>query len=157
MLDLDYNQYKNFWDLCRSFNHIIHTEIEKDDAIFNLFKITKLNPSLLDSTYYQKYGIIDNKWSSLLLKGMGVNDLIADLSITNIGKLNFPVKFGDLNLRAIYGPSVYSDLLNCIVGVVTINNKMNLIITFNEKIISIDTVERIKEIFMNILERYCDW
>lgn len=157
ILNLDFTLNKLFWELSRYFNNIITTETKKENTIFNLFKVAKLDPSLLDSTYYHKYGIFNNKWSARLLKGMGAHNFIADLSITNIGKLNFPANYGNLSIEALYGPSVYSDLLNFIVGVATIGDKMNLIITFDDKIISEDNVLKIKKCFMDLLGKLCNW
>ncbi len=44
-----------------------------------------------------------------------------DLSITNLGRLNFPVNYGDLSLEAIYGPAVNPQGREKVIGVSTIN------------------------------------
>lgn len=157
ILNLHSDQNKSFWELARNFNKVIHTEIQNEKSTFNLFKVAKIDPTLLDSTYYYKYGISDNKWSARLLKGMGSNDVVADLSITNIGNLNFPTDFNGLSIEALYGPSVYSDILNFIVGVATLGGKMNIIITFDEQIISMDNVLKVKQFFISTLEKLCNW
>ena len=148
ILNLQNDHAESFWELARKYNQAIHSVIQDKKSIFNLFTVSKLDPDLLDSKYYTKYGMFSNKWSTFLTKQMGINDLIADLSITNIGKLDFPVKVGEFSIEALYGPSVYSDVLNCIVGVTTLGSKMNIIITFNEKLISKEKV--LKEMSKNI-------
>jgi NRPS condensation-like uncharacterized protein len=155
--DLEYNPNLSFWELTRIFNKKIHSEMYNDKKVFNLSKLELLDPSLLDSTYYQKYDLFSNKWSDRLLKTMGANDLIADLSITNLGKLNFPTKYGKFSLDALYGPSVFCDILETIVGVSTIGNKMNFIITFNEKYNQKNLIIKMKKVAMAYLARACNW
>jgi NRPS condensation-like uncharacterized protein len=149
ILTLQSDHAESFWELARNHNQAIHSVIQDKKCIFNLFTVSKLDPNLLDSTYYTKYGMFSNKWSTLVTKQMRINDIIADLSITNIGKLDFPAKVGDFSIEALYGPSVYSDILNCIVGVTTLGGKMNIIITFNEKLIAKKKVLKIKNLFID--------
>lgn len=155
-LELKYDVYLSFWNLVRKYNSQIHSEMKDETSVFNLFKIELINPSLLDSVYYQKYGLFDNKWSKILLKGMGVNELIANFSITNIGKLEIPADYGNYSLEALYGPSVFSDLIEMVVGVSTVGEKMNLIITYNEKNLSKNQIDNIKKISMGLIKKACD-
>jgi len=154
---LNVSQTTPFWKLARKFNQIIHSEIQKEKNIFNLFKVAEIDPDLLDSTYYQKYGLFENKWSEKLVKGMGIDELIANFSITNIGNLPFSTHYGDLTLEAIYGPSVILDIIEQIVGVATIGGKLNILLTFDEKFMSKDTSLALKRNFMELLGGLCDW
>jgi hypothetical protein len=87
----------------------------------------------------------------MLVKEMEITGLFAGLSITNLGKLDIPIHYGDLKLESLYGPSVYTDLIEKILGVNTINGKMHFNFTFDPKIVSTSIIDDIKLRSMEIL------
>ena len=50
------------------------------------------------------------------------NEFVASLALTNLGIVNFNSNVGKFKIEAIYGPSVYSDILEKVFSVCTINS-----------------------------------
>lgn len=49
-----------------------------------------------------------------------------DLSITNLGRVDFPIQYGSLRLEALFGPSLGGNPEDIVLGVITIGDKMHL-------------------------------
>ncbi len=130
-IDMD----KSFWDNSK----IIHSQIQKwlaSCAIYRLYTITFFDPFLLDSLYFEKLGLISNKISRLILKKMGIENKIAGVAVTNLGNLKIPTSYGRLEIKGIFGPSVYTEILEKVVGAATINDQLCLTLTSGKDIIN---------------------
>ena len=78
-----------------------------------------------------------------LLKKMNWDHTNYGYSITNVGRIDIPNRYGDLELDAVYGPLLYSDVNEKTVGVVTVAGKLTCTITYNEKHVSENDVAKI--------------
>jgi hypothetical protein len=50
-------------------------------------------------------------------------------AITNVGRMNIPTTYGQYQLKAVYGPFVYSDVNEKTVGVITVGDKITFLMT----------------------------
>ena len=69
-------------------------------------------------------------------------------AVTNLTKIDFPQKYGDLGLdRLIVHPGAGFQLVtvNLVVGVVTCLNKMSILLDFAEEQIDTETVSKMKD------------
>ena len=112
-----------------------------------------LSPTLLDSLYFDKYGLIKDKTAERLLKRMGWDKVTYGYAITNVGRANIPTAYGPLRLEAVYGPSFYSDVEEKMVGVITVGGRMSFMLIHNESHISSETARRIRDAVMSYLAR----
>ena len=142
---------KSFWENTKA----IHKQIQKwlaSNAIYRLNTITFFDPLMLDSLYFEKLGLIQNKISRFILKKMGISKKIAGVAVTNLGKLNIPTIYGEYELKEIYGPSVYTEILEKVIGVTTINNQLCLTVTSGKDLIDRMEVEKQVSFVKHLLE-----
>ena len=102
-----------------------------------------------------EHGKLDDNMAVSLLKRKGLDKLFAGMMISNLGRLEIPVDYGDLHLDALIGPAVYSDGAEKILEVITVGGKMNLTLTFGETLIGANIVTQIKDTAMKYLEEAC--
>jgi len=93
--------------------------------------------------YFSKYGVLEDKFAAFFLRIEGDDRINTNLDIANLGRLDFPRNFGPLQLEAIYGPSQYVDFQEKYLGILTVGGRMYFTFTFDDAIISRDTVEEI--------------
>lgn len=89
----------------------------------------------------------------MLLKMMNFHKLSYGYSITNVGRLAIPTEYRELKLDRVYGPAVYSDVNEKLIGVITIDNKMAFAMTYNEKSIDTEKAKLLRDISMEHLFR----
>jgi NRPS condensation-like uncharacterized protein len=141
---LKYNPQKDFWKNARNIHHRIKTELEKTE-LFRMLVADLLSPNLIDSLYFSKYGLIKSKISNMLLKMMDFNQISYGYSITNVGKVNIPSIYGPLRLDTVYGPAVYSDVNEKLIGVITIGGRISFMMTYNENNVRTDDAKHIRD------------
>lgn len=154
-VQLKYTSQKSFWESARRLHKKIRTSLEKTD-IFRMLMAELLSPTLLDSLYFSKYGLKENKMSNRLLKRMGWDRITYGFAITNVGRVDIPTDYGPLVLDAVYGPSFYSDVEEKIVGVITVGGRISFMLTHNEAIVSTDTANKIRDMAMSHLSEAVD-
>jgi len=72
-------------------------------------------------------------------------------AVTNVGRMDIPANYGPLYLEALYRPSIYFDIEEKIVGVITVDGRMSFMLTHNETIINTDTAKELRDTAMNHL------
>jgi hypothetical protein len=60
-----------------------------------------------------------------------------------VGKVNIPLVYGRLRLDRIYGPAVYSDVNERLIGVITIGVRISCMMTYKEDNVSTDIAKQI--------------
>ena len=143
-------QNKSFWNATR----IVHKQLRRSIESVNPFRMlsaTLLDPTLLDSLYFSKYGFAKNRMSDKLLKKMFWDRINFGFAITNVGRIDIPTSYGDLKLDAIYGPVVYSDVNEKTVGVITVGNKLSFIMSYNVSNVSGETAERLRDKVLELI------
>jgi len=153
---LTYSPRKSFWDNARK----VHSRITKELSKTNLFRMLsaeKVHPTLLDSLYFRKYGLLDEAMPQKFLKKMGWHEITYGCALTNVGRFDIPTTYGPYRLEAVYGPSFYSDVDEKVVGVITVGGRLSYMLTCNESVVG--DVTRLKKAAMECLEtgfqRHC--
>lgn len=141
---LDYNFKVTFWDAARSIHNKIGASLEKTD-IFRMLVAESIHPTLLDSLYFSKYGLLKSNISNKMLKQMKWDGLSNGYAITNVGKTDIPADYKTLILEALYGPIVYSDVNEKTVGVITLKNKLTFVMSYNESVVDNIKAEKIRK------------
>lgn len=80
-----------------------------------------------------------------------------DLSISNLGRLDFPIQYGSLQLEALYGPTIGCNPEEVVLGVITIGDKMHFTMAFTDMTITLIQAEEIKEKAMKYLADAAEW
>ncbi len=136
----------SFWEMARIFHDRIKTALAKTNP-FQMITAEFMHPTLIDSLYFSKYGLLNNKLSGKLLQKMNWDKINYGFSITNVGKVNIPKSYGKLQLESVYGPLFYSDVNEKTVGVITIGGKLTYLLSYNEDNVNADNMEKIKKRF----------
>ena len=70
-----------------------------------------------------------------------------------MGRLDIPTRYGPLELEAVYGPSIFSDVEEKVIGVITVGGRLSVTLLCNEKVTEPGVAERLKNAAMVILRR----
>ena len=127
-LELEYADSKLFWENAQRVHHEIQTKL-KQHKFFNGQKITLFDPTFIDSFSFAKYGLVHDNQVTKLIAKMGIDRISVGLTVSNLGKLDFPVASNEFCLHQVYGPITFSDTIEKYIGVVTCNGSLSF--TFN--------------------------
>ena len=141
---LEYDPHLTFWDCARIFHKKIGDSLAKTN-IFRSLSADLVAPTLLDSLYFSKYGLIKSRLSDKLVQQMNWQGISYGYSITNVGRMNIPTNYDQYQLESVYGPFVYSDVNEKTMGVITIGDKVTFLMSYNETIVTLHTAEEIRE------------
>ncbi len=168
-----YSQKIGFWENTRRFHQKIKPLYTNKNLFREYLLWSYLDPSILESLNFKMLGGLvpsglarHHKLStfssqkdvvSALLKRKkmdSINNTIMGMAVTNLTRLDFPRKYGAIELdRLIMNPGGAFPLtmVNLVLGVVTCSGKLSLLIEYAEEKIDTKTVEKIKEIAMGLL------
>jgi NRPS condensation-like uncharacterized protein len=141
-VDLPYDPKAGFWDRARDYQGRIRGELAKTD-IFRMLAGDLLHPTLMDSLYFRKYGLIDQALPVKMLKKLNWDGMQYGYSITNVGRMELPVEYGSFRLVSVYGPFFYSDVNEKVVGVTTVGNRLSFLMAFDENKIGTSTGKKV--------------
>jgi hypothetical protein len=147
---LDYDPGRTFWDSAR----IFHAEIGDSLARTNIFRSLSaelLAPTLLDSLYFSKYGLIKSGLSDRLVQQMSWREISYGYAITNVGRMKIPTRYGQYGLESVCGPFIYSDVNEKTMGVITVGDKITFLMSYNKAIVNPYTAEEIRDTAMDYL------
>ena len=147
---LTYDPHQNFWDSARAVHEKIKDSLAKTN-IFRSLSVELLTPTLLDSLYFSKYGLIKSGLSAKLVQQMNWQGTSYGYSITNVGRMNIPTSYDHYQLESVYGPFVYSDVNEKTVGVITVGDKVTFLMSYNETIVTPHAAEEIRKTAMDYL------
>lgn len=165
-----YDTEKDFWTNAQRFNKKAQSNLSVKNIFQKMLNWCSLEPGILESfviklianlasenqkllSYYQRDDVV----SSLMKRGkMNSPEIIlAGTAVTNLGNLNFPEKYGSLQLDSIImnpGGAFPLTMVQMIAAVVTTSGKMTVLLEFEESRISFAEVEKVKEEFIKLLE-----
>ncbi len=146
---LPYSRRKSFWDNARKVHSRITKELSKTN-LFRMFVSEMIHPTLLDSLYFRKYGLLDETMPKRLLSKMDWHEITYGYALTNVGRFDIPTTYGPYRLEAVYGPLFYSDVEEKMVGVITVGGRLSIILASNESVVGDST--RLKKAAMGYLE-----
>jgi Condensation domain len=133
-VNLDYDPRSSFWDNARGMHFTITRGIAKTNP-FKMLSATAVHPTLLDSLYFSKYGLLADPVPKRLLRRMGWHQVTYGYALTNAGRFDIPTTYGTLGLEAVYGPVVYSDVDEKMVGVITVGGRLSCTLTLDDRVV----------------------
>jgi NRPS condensation-like uncharacterized protein len=172
-LNFPYNQRRSFWDNARIFHKKITPKLTNKILFGNILNWLYLDPTMFEAMHFKKLGGLvpshsvgyaklstfsekeDVVWKilkrdhleSLKVKHWGT-------AVTNLGRLDFPITYGDLVLdRLILQPGGGIALANAfmVLGAVTCSGKLSLVLEYAEQAVDTATMEKIKDKAMEYL------
>lgn len=149
--ELKHEPGASFWDGARRIHGAILRALESAD-LFRMLTAEALHPTLLDSLYFAKYGLITSRMSSRLLSKMRWRGTSYGFSITNVGRVDIPTQYGSRTIESVYGPFVYSDVNEKVVGVTTVGGRMTFSLVCNAEAVGADVAMSIRDSTMARLE-----
>jgi NRPS condensation-like uncharacterized protein len=172
-LKFKYNKKKSFWDNARSLHMKTRSKFTNKDLFGDILNWQYLDPTILDAINFKKLGGLvppdSPRYDKLsdfskkddvvlrVLKRDNLDSLETKLwssPVTNLGRLDFPKKYGALELdRLMMQPGGVIPIVNVnmVVGAVTCSGKLSLVIEFSEEAVDRATVDKIKEKAMDLL------
>jgi len=172
-LDYSYDEKKGFWDNARRLNQKVQPLYTNKNLFKEGLKWCHLSPGYLEAMNFKKLGGLvpthfsryeklsafskrDDVVSSILKreKMESLDKIFMGTAVTNLTRMNFPRKYGDLELdRLIMNPGGAFPLsnVNLVLGAVTCSGKLSLIIEYEEGTVDTDTMTKIKDKAMEFL------
>jgi NRPS condensation-like uncharacterized protein len=166
-LKFKYNHRRGFWENARAFDEKVQPRYTNKKLFSDLLNWLYLEPSMLDALHFKKLGVLVSSASDRhekisafskredivlrILKRDNFETLQAKhwgTAVTNLGRLDFPTKYGDLELeRLIFQPGGGIPLsnVNLVLGAVTCSGKLSLVIEYAEQAVDSGTIHQIKE------------
>ena len=146
---LPYSPRMTFWVNAR----IVHARFGKELARTDLFRMLSsqlIHPTLLDSLYFRKYGVIDGAMPNKLLRKMKWHQTTYGYALTNVGRFDIPTSYGPLELDAVHGPLFYSDVEEKMLGVITVGGRLSFFHVSRRPVVGDAAI--LKDAAMNHLE-----
>ncbi|NHJ01768.1 MAG: hypothetical protein EAX86_06465 [Candidatus Heimdallarchaeota archaeon] len=170
---LKYNNKMNFWDNARKLHQKVNSLYNNKNLFNELETWSYLEPGIIESLCYKLLGKFvpsnsprykkfstfsnqDDMVSSILKreKMSSLDKTFLGIALTNLTRLDFPRKYGTLELdRLIMNPGGMFPLVmvNLVVGAVTCAGKLSLLVEYIEKNIDFNTIEKIEEKVIHFL------
>ncbi len=135
-----YDSKKDFWDNVQ----IVHDTIKHkttDAKVLNLLLIADaVKPEVIDRV------------SVFLMKK--ISSLHFGYIISNLGRLNFKERYGDLTLKAMNGPVIYIPLVEKTLTLLTVNQQMFFTFTYQPTSILLTEIEQVRDNAMELLDTH---
>lgn len=163
---LTYNLKKNFWENAQLFDQAVKDNLDINQ-VFKFAALTEIiDPSIVDARNFSFFGkIIPSDYSRF----EKIHDFSTDeknvvnrrakkqipempgLAITNLGQLDYPIKYGSLELERFIFITSGTPLIELVIPVVTVAGKLTFTINYLEEITDTPTMEKIKDIVLEYL------
>ena len=121
---LPYSSRRTFWDNARSVHAKITKKVAKTD-LFRMLSSELIHPTLLDSLYFRKFGLVEGAIPNKLLRKLKWHQTTYGYALTNVGRFDIPTSYGPLVLEAVHGPLFYSDVEEKMLGVITVGGRLS--------------------------------
>ena len=172
-IDYSYDEKKGFWDNARRFNKKVQPLYTNKNLFKEGLGWCYLDPGILeainfkklgglvpkDSSRYEKLSAFSNRndvISSILKreKMESLDQIVMGTAVTNLTRMDFPRKYGDLELdRLIMNPGGAFPLsnVNLVLGAVTCSGKLSLVVEYDKGTVDTATMNKIKDLAMQFL------
>ena len=167
-LKYKYSPKHSLWDAAKKIHNKVSPEKAKEQALISTLSAFELPSTLMDAQFFAAFGhlipksspsyskmqtfIHDEKNLAIkmvkkkLSKGLGLAQII-----TNLGNLNFPLKYGDYFLKNLILMPSCSPYTELVLGAVTHGGSLSVTLNHMESTISSEKVLKIKEIANNLI------
>ena len=168
-----YNREKPFWENAQTFNKTTQPLYTNKNLFKEELTWCYLEPAILEAFNFKKLGYLVSETAprydklsafsnrvdlvSSILKRENMetfNEIIMGTTVTNLTNLDFPRKYGDLELnRLIMTPGGAFPLTNVglVLGAVTCSGKLSLVVKYDEGTVETETILKVKEKVMSFL------
>jgi len=172
-LDYSYDEKKVFWDNARRLNQKVQPLYTNKNLFKEGLTWCHLEPAILEAINFKRLGGLvpphfsryeklsafskrDDVVSSILRREKieSLDKIILGTAVTNLTRMDFPRKYGDLELdRLIMNPGGAFPLsnVNLVLGAVTCSGKLSLVVEYEEGTVDTDTMIQIKDKAMGFL------
>jgi NRPS condensation-like uncharacterized protein len=157
---LSYNPKKDFWENANAFDKGVKDNLDINE-VFKFAALTELiDPSIVDARNFSFYGkLVPNNFSRYekihtfctneknVVNRRAKKQLpnMPGLAITNLGQMEYPIKYGSLELDRFIFITSGTPLIELVVPVVTVAEKLTFTINYLEEITDSPTMERIRD------------
>jgi len=168
-----YKQRLGFWENTRLFHNKAKPLYTNKNLFQDPLVWSYLEPGILESLSFKMIGRLVSRDSNRYMKLSSFSkrdDVIASMikrekmdsfenvligtAVTNLTRMNFPLKYGDLELECLIlkpGGAYPLVFVNLLAGAVTCSGVLSLMLEYSEERISTDTVERIRDEMLQLL------
>lgn len=130
-----------FWETVRNFEKEVNRN-KKIKNVFSFINTTLFEPSLLDAAIFAQNGNLEDE-QALKLSAQIFNKLGTKLMVSNLGKIDIPKHYGELELLDIVPPILISGNSEKVIEFVTFGEHMNFSITHDPRIVTTQVVENV--------------
>lgn len=159
---------KNFWRRTRALHSHLQKHITRDTMLGNAKRQYSLPPTLVDARmmmfvgsklpepkpkYDQLLEIVQK--SSFLRKLREKNlgeELLIGMVLTNLGKMDIPLQYGDLELESIFFIPPASLLAEGVLGILTVGGKLRIAVSYLEKYLKTEIAQRLLNRALEIIK-----
>ena len=147
---LEYNEGKSFWENAQLFHKIIKRLLEND--LFANQLISLFAPTFLDVMMLNHFGQREDKLARRMIMRAGMGKLNSTFTIANLGRIEILDNSKDLQMKTLFGPMAVSNAMEKYISVLTINNELHFSISFDEKIISQESILKMKRMIHQVFD-----
>ncbi len=166
-VQLSYNPKKGFWENAKIFNDIAKENLHIN-KIFEFAAITDLvDQSMIDARQFTFFGnLVPSNFSRYEKIHAYSNDekniankrakkqipKMPGLAITNLGQLDYPTKYGSLELDRFIFITSGTPLIELVIPVVTVAGRLTFTINYLEETTDTSTMKKIKDKVLEFIE-----
>jgi len=147
-LKFRYDPRKNYCDNTRELNRLLRKEVNGDKGFQKLVDMNLMDPTLWDaqsfsflgkmvsigSDRYQKLSVFSNdKKNPAVRLNKVIRQKTPELSVTNLGRLDFPLKYGPFELDKFYFVPSAGPFLEIVLGSLLLAGNSRLLLTMLKK------------------------
>jgi hypothetical protein len=144
-----------FWRATQLFDAEVKRRLT-DKNVFASQRINALHPSLLDGLAFAMHGDLDDPMACGLVERV-LGKMRTGILVSNLGRLELPVEYGDLRLAALRPPAIYAGNAEKALEVLTFDGRMHLTMTFDGRVVDEGTVRAVVDAAMGILGDPAGW
>ncbi|MHA1453795.1 MAG: hypothetical protein ACTSRD_13115, partial [Promethearchaeota archaeon] len=149
-LSLPYKKGKKFWNFVEECHQIILKNMDRDNLLNLLGRMLDIPEQIIDAAFFAKYGFVDDWFLNLCLRATKLDKINYSYSISNLGKVPFPSRYGDLELQEVHCHT-YGEMAEKQLVITTVVKKMTIDISFLDSVIKKEDMERIRDIALGYL------
>lgn len=172
-LAFKYNPKRSFWANARQFHQKIQPKLTNKRLFNDLLNWLYLDPTLLEAINFKKLGGLVppdsaqyeklttfSKREDVVLRILQRDNLASletkhwGTAVTNLGRLDFPRRYGALELERLImqpGGGIPLANVNMVLGAVTCAGKLSLVVEYAEQVVEAGTMESVKDKAMAFL------